>query len=89
MFKDGPAVLGQRLREIDQGGSIELLRQAIEELQEAGVFVSADPTALGVLINGALIDGALWIASGDEDRVRLPAAAHALTVLIKGLATEP
>ena len=85
MFKDGPAVLGQRLREIDQEGSIEPLRQAIEDLQGSGEFVAADSTALAILINGALIDAALWIAA-DDDSERIGRASEALTVLIEGLA---
>ena len=89
MFRDGPAVLGQRLREIDQGSSIELLRQTIAELQKSGVLLPTDATALGVLINGALVDAALWIASGDKDEARLDAAAHAVTSLIKGMVIEP
>ena len=86
MFKDGPAVLGQRLRQIDQEGSIEPLHSAIEELQDKGLFPSADPTALAVLINGAMIDAALWIADKEDGEDRFKTSANALTVLIERLA---
>lgn len=86
MFKDGPAVLGQRLRDIDREGSIEPLREAIEGMQQKDVFKPGDAVALAVLINGAMIDAALWIASEDGAERRFEDASNALTSLITGLA---
>lgn len=85
MFKDGPAVLGQRLRQIDQEGSIEPLREAINVLQTTNVWKSGDTMAYAVLINGAMIDAALWIANGDNNARRFNKASEALTNLIEGL----
>jgi len=85
MFKDGPAVLGQRLRDIDKEGSIEPLREAIEGMQQKGIFKAGDPVALAVLINGAMIDAALWIASSDDNAKRFEVASEALTAIIRGL----
>ena len=39
VLQDGPAVLGQRLRDIDQEGSIEPLRAAIIQLQNESAFI--------------------------------------------------
>ncbi|MEM8795952.1 MAG: TetR/AcrR family transcriptional regulator [Pseudomonadota bacterium] len=85
MFKDGPAVLGQRLREIDQEGSIEPLRDAIEGLQAGNSWKPGDAMAYAILINGAMIDAALWIASDRHSATRSKAAAQALAQLIEGL----
>lgn len=86
MFKDGPAVLGQRLRQIDQEGSIEPLREAIANLQTAKVWKPGDAMAYAVLINGAMIDAALWVVADADSTERFKAASEALTSLIKGLA---
>ncbi len=87
MFQDGPSVLGQSLRDLDQEGSLEPLREAIADLQASGQFRAADPLALAVLINGALIDAALWIAAGEGSPERMEQASKAVHVLIGGLAT--
>lgn len=85
MFKDGPAVLGQRLRQIDREGSIEPLRDAIKQLQIAGIWQPGEPMAYAVLINGAMIDAALWIANADDSTAKFKAGADSLTRLIEGL----
>lgn len=85
VLQDGPAVLGQRLRDIDQEGCIGPLRTAIVELQGQGAFIEGDATALAVLINGAMIDAALWIADGDETEGRYDAASNALQSMLSRL----
>ncbi|MDX8354855.1 TetR/AcrR family transcriptional regulator [Cognatiyoonia sp. IB215182] len=85
VFQDGLAVLGQRLRDIDQEGSVEPLREAIEELQKQGSFIDGDAVALAVLINGAMIDAALWIADADDTNERHKAASHALRSMLSTL----
>lgn len=82
VFQDGPAVLGQRLRDIDQEGSVEPLRDAIAELQAQGAFVEGDPAALAVLVNGAMIDAALWISGGEDTDRRHEAASDALRSML-------
>lgn len=85
LLQDGPAVLGQRLRDLDQEGSIGPLRAAILELQSTGAFIEGDATALAVLINGAMIDAALWIADGDDNERRYEAASNALRAMLSRL----
>lgn len=78
VLQDGPSVLGQRLQDIDREGSVEPLREAVQALQDRGDFIPGDATALAVLINGAMIDAALWVASGDDTDERHAAASQAL-----------
>lgn len=85
VFQDGPAVLGQRLRDIDQEGSVEPLREAIAELQGQDAFVEGDAAALAVLVNGAMIDAALWVADGEETERRHEAASDALRSMLSKL----
>ncbi|MDV3349171.1 TetR/AcrR family transcriptional regulator [Leptothoe sp. LEGE 181152] len=88
VFQDAPAVLGQRLRDIDAQGSIVPLTDAIADLIDGNIFPDIDPTALAVLLNGAMIDAALWIASQPDKAHSLESAAHALEQLIRQLAGE-
>ena len=85
LFQDGPSVLGQTLRDIDQEGSIGPLRLAIEDLQKQGVFPPVDAAALAIMLNGAMIDSAQWIAAGKGDARRFKKAKVALRQLLKGL----
>lgn len=72
VLKDAPAVLGRRLWEIDEESSIGPMVESLRQLQADGRLRHGDPEAMARLLNGALINAALWIAS-DPD----PARAHA------------
>lgn len=89
VLRDAPAILGQRLREIDAEGSIAPITEALEELMDSGRIRPADPEALARLINGALMDAALWIAASDNPTQSAQAASQALQSLIEGLASPP
>lgn len=86
VFQDAPSVLGQRLREIDAQSSLDPLTEAIADLIDSQVFPNVEPNALAVLLNGAMIDGALWIAAQPNKDASLAAAANALETLIRQLA---
>jgi len=86
LFRDGPAVLGERLRDIDKDGALGPLTEAIAALQTAGVLRAADPQALAVQINGGLVDAALWIAAEPDPDAAFAASAVAAEALIHGLA---
>lgn len=85
LLRDAPAVLGQRLREIDEVSSIAPLRDALAELMSAGRIASADPEAMARLVNGALVDAALWIASSDDPAGTLLRAHQAVEAFLSGL----
>lgn len=85
MFQDAPSVLGQRFRYLDQEGSIEPLKQALEMLMDNHGVVKADAEALAVMLNGAMIDSALWIALQDDTQAALTRAYSAFEILVKRL----
>ena len=89
VLRDAPAVLGQRLREIDADGSIGPLMQALEPLMAQGVIEATDAEALARLINGAMIDAALWIAASDDPAAASSRTAAALGLLLDGLLRRP
>ena len=77
---------GQKLRKTDTQGSIDLLTKAIADLIDRQIFPDVKPEALAVLLNGAMIDGALWISSQPNQEASLSSAAQALEQLIRQLA---
>jgi AcrR family transcriptional regulator len=78
IFIDAPAVLGQRLREIDAQGSVGAIIEALEELAADHHANIADPEALARVLNAAMVDLALWIAVSDEPEATLRRAKAAL-----------
>jgi AcrR family transcriptional regulator len=84
VFQDAPAVLGQRLRDMDEG-TIAQLADALRELIAQGTFVAADAESLAVMLNGAITDAALWIARQADKQAALQTAKASLETLILGL----
>lgn len=85
VLRDAPAVLGQRLREIDEESALAALTEALEDLMDQGRLRRGDPEALARLINGALVDGALWIASSLDPELARDRAVGSLDLLLDGL----
>lgn len=84
-LRDGPAVLGQKAREIDEAGAIQPLAEALAELMEAGRLRHTDPEALARMLNGAMMDAAMWIASSDTPDEAFDKAKDVLSALVHGL----
>lgn len=86
LLRDAPAVLGQRFRELDEETAVGALMEALEDLMDQGRLRRADPEALARLINGALVDGALWIAASLDPEMARDRAVEGLELLLEGLA---
>ncbi|MEO0602984.1 MAG: TetR/AcrR family transcriptional regulator [Myxococcota bacterium] len=87
LFRDAPAVLGQRLREIDQRSSLASTIEALQALQIDGRIKSAEPEAVARLLAGAMVDAALWIAQSERPEEALVKAQTGLDALLEGLLT--
>jgi len=86
VLQDAPAVLG------DTGSQqycVESLRQRLEALMHAGVIHHAPSVALAQLINGSLVNTALWIARDEHPGDRLEQGLQALELLLRGLSLTP
>lgn len=86
VLRDAAAVLGQRFRDIDAMSAIDGMARALEGLMVAGRIRRADPEALARLLNGAMIDAALWIAASPEPEDALAQSHAALKAILDGLA---
>lgn len=84
-LRDASSVLGERMRELDQQTSIVEIRDALTSLMQAGRIRQADPDAMAQMINGALVDAALWVAASADQDHALDRALAAADVLLDGL----
>jgi AcrR family transcriptional regulator len=85
VLRDAPAVLGQRFREIDAASTLRPMTDSIRALMVGGYIRSGDIEVLARLVNGAVLEAALWVAAGDEPQTRLPRARSTVEMLLDGL----
>ena len=86
VLQDAPAVLGDTG---SQQQCVESLRERLEALMQTGVIRPAPSTALAQLINGSLVNTALWIARDERPGDRLEQGLQALELLLRGLSFTP
>ncbi|AZE78225.1 TetR/AcrR family transcriptional regulator [Pseudomonas synxantha] len=86
VLQDAPAVLGNTG---PQQHCVESLRQLLEALMQAGLIPQAPSQALAQMINGSLVNTALWIARDDHPGTRLAEALQSLELLLRGLSLKP
>lgn len=84
VLQDAPAVLGDPGSQ-GQQQCVDSLRLLLDELMQAGLIEQASSQALARLINGSLVNAALWIAQDEPPGQRLEAALHGLELLLRGL----
>lgn len=82
VLQDAPAVLGDTG---SQQQCVESLRQLLEAMMQAGVIQQAPSVALAQLINGSLVNTALWIARDEQPNLRLQEGLQSLELLLQGL----
>lgn len=87
MLLDAPAVLGDLTLTL-QHDCVHTLSCLLEHLMQQNLIAHAPPQALARLINGSLMDAALWIARDEAPGERLREALQALELLLRGLRTE-
>lgn len=85
VLRDAPAVLGQRFRELDEAATLGPMIDSIRELTDGGYIRPGDIEVLARLINGAVLEAALWVAAGDDPAQRLPRARETVHLLLDGL----
>ena len=85
-LRDAPAVIGPRLREMDETSAIAPIRDALAALMASGRVAITDAEALARMINGALIDAAMWVAASPRPDEALARAHAATDALLRGLA---
>jgi AcrR family transcriptional regulator len=85
-LRDAQAVIGPRLREMDETSAIAPIRDALAALMASGRVATTDAEALARLINGALVEAAMWVAASPRPGEALARAHAATDTLLRGLA---
>lgn len=85
VLRDAPAVLGERWRHIDAESALQPMADCLRRLMGNGIIAETDPEALARLLNGALLDAALWIANAPDPALCLDRALAAFDALLNGL----
>lgn len=86
VLQDAPAVLGNAGV---QQHCVESLRSLLEALMHGGLIRPAPGLALAQLINGSLVNTALWIARDEHPSERLEEGLQSLELLLAGLSLTP
>lgn len=81
---DGPAVLGDPSQWPSQNRCLQATRTKLELLIEQGIVKTVDPEAAAMLLNGAALNAALWLASSANPQAMLPKTLEAFNLLASG-----
>ena len=84
VLRDGPAILGDPAHWPSQNKCLQSTRECVEQLLAEGRLKPVDALAAAVLLNGAAMNAALWVASSDGPSQVLPQALQAFEALASG-----
>lgn len=84
VLRDGPAVLGDPAHWPSQNRCLQSTRECVEQLLTAQRIKIVDPEAAAVLLNGAAMNAALWVASSEYPEQVLPEALNAFQIFASG-----
>ncbi|MFN4187242.1 MAG: TetR/AcrR family transcriptional regulator [Acinetobacter johnsonii] len=84
VLRDGPAVLGDPAHWPSQNRCLQSTRECVEQLLAEGRLKPVDALAAAVLLNGAAMNAALWVASSDDPAQVLPQALQVFEALASG-----
>ena len=84
VLRDGPAVLGDPAHWPSQNRCLQSTRKCVEQLLTAEQIKIVDSEAAAVLLNGAAMNAALWVASSEYPEQVLPEALNAFKIFASG-----
>ena len=82
---DGPAVLGAPMHWPSQNACLTGTIERIQHLVDSGEIAPVDPEAAARLLDGAVLDAAMWIAASDNPPAVAQRAIDAFVRLASGL----
>ncbi|XUY26947.1 TetR/AcrR family transcriptional regulator [Agrobacterium sp. rho-8.1] len=85
MLLDGPAVLGDPAKWPNQTACLRRIEETVQSLIDDGTLKPVDAKAATWLLNGAVLNAALWIAAADDPRAAFPKAVEAFRHMASGL----
>ena len=85
---DGPSVLGDPSQWPSQNRCLQSTKNAVELLMKEGRLKPVDSEAAAMLLNGAALNAALWVASSKHPKKVLPKVIDAFNLLASGFLVE-
>lgn len=85
VLRDGPAVLGAPMHWPSQNACLAGTIERIEQLVDAGEIAPVDAEAAARLLDGAVLDAAMWIAASEDPAAVAQRAIEAFVRLASGL----
>ncbi|CVG36145.1 DNA-binding transcriptional repressor AcrR [Serratia marcescens] len=85
LLRDSPSVLGAEHLQASRLQCIASMTNMLQKLMEQRTIATTAPEVLAHLINGGLMDAALWIANQQDEKIALEQALAGLTLLLNGL----
>ncbi len=85
LLRDSPSVLGAEHLQASRLQCIASMTNMLQKLMEQRTIATTAPEVLAHLINGGLMDAALWIANQQDEKTALEQALAGLTLLLNGL----
>lgn len=88
MLLDGPAVLGDPAKWPNQTACLRRIEKVVQGLIDDGNLKKLDARATAWLLNGAVLNAALWIAAADDPKAAFLKAVEAFRQMANGLLAE-
>jgi len=88
MLLDGPAVLGDPTNWPNQTACLQRIEKTVQGLIDDGTLKKVDAKAATWLLNGAVLNAALWIAAAQNPEEAFPRAVDAFQHLASGLLAD-
>ena len=85
---DGPSVLGDPSQWPSQNRCLQSTKNTLTQLIENGVLKPVDAEAVAMLMNGAALNAALWIAANPDPASALPRALEAFNMMATGVLAD-
>lgn len=88
VLRDGPAVLGAPMHWPSQNACLAGTIERIQHLVDSGEIAPVDAEAAARLLDGAVLDAAMWIAASDDPSAVAERAIQAFVRLATGLIAQ-
>ena len=85
MLLDGPAVLGDPAQWPSQTACLQRIEKTVQSLVDDGTLAQVDARAATWLLNGAVLNAALWIAAAEDPKAAFVKAADVFQLMASGL----